>query len=100
MAIGVAVANAILLIIFAEEHRRAGTRQFASIRGGANAHETHLDDQYGHDRRNDSMALGLGEGAQTDGASRTGRDRGIVVCYRRTLLVCLWCFPWFRSELE
>src|SRR5437899_1410169 len=34
MAIGVAVANAILLIIFAEEHRRAGnTSRLAAIRG-------------------------------------------------------------------
>jgi len=53
-----------------------------SIRGAPNAHETHLDASMAMIAGMIPMALDLAEGAQ-DGASRTGRDRGLFVCYRR-----------------
>jgi len=84
MAIGVAVANAILLIIFAEEHRRAGnTSSAAAIRGAQTRMRPILMTSMAMIAGMISHGFGNRGGSPADGASRTGRDRWIVVCYRR-----------------
>ena len=68
MAIGVAVANAILLVTFAERHRRddGARRGRGRRRGRIGAAAADLDDQLCHDRRHGSDVAGL----DTKGASR------------------------------
>src|SRR6266853_2083956 len=68
MAIGVAVANAILLIIFAEEHRRAGnTSSAAAIRGAQTRMRPILMTSMAMIAGMIPMALGIGEGAEQTG---------------------------------
>jgi multidrug efflux pump subunit AcrB len=65
MAIGVAVANAILLVIFAEEHRRAGNvSTVAAIQGALTRMRPILMTSMAMIAGMIPMALGLGEGAQ------------------------------------
>ena len=65
MAIGVAVANAILLVIFAEEHRRAGSvSNVAAIQGAQTRMRPILMTSMAMIAGMIPMALGLGEGAQ------------------------------------
>ena len=73
MAIGVAVANAILLVTFAENRRRAGeTAAAAAIDGAAGPAAADLDDQLRHDRRHDADGAGLGRRRRADCARWAG----------------------------
>ena len=55
MAVGVGTANAILLVTFAEQHRRSGALCHGLRNPGSQgAHAPHPDDQRRHDRRHDS----------------------------------------------
>ena len=61
MAIGVAVANAILLVTFAEQSRVHGTLAAADgHRRGTLSHAARLDDECRDDRRHDSDGPRLG----------------------------------------
>ena len=78
MAIGVAVANAILLVTFAERHRReegadAGRGRRRGCSGPA---PSDPDDQLRHDRRHGPDGPGLGEGGEQTAPLGTG-------CHRR-----------------
>ena len=53
MAIGVAVANAILLVTFAEQSRRHGESPLQTAIDGARPHASRLDDERRHDCGND-----------------------------------------------
>jgi multidrug efflux pump subunit AcrB len=65
MAIGVAVANAILLVIFAEGHRRAGNvSNAAAIQGAQHRMRPILMTSMAMIAGMIPMALGIGEGAQ------------------------------------
>ena len=56
MAIGVAVANAILLVTFAEEARRHGGSPLHTAIHAARAHASGADDQRGDDCRRGNCA--------------------------------------------
>ena len=71
MAIGVAVANAILLVTFAERRRRSGGRVGESGIEAALPYASSLDDQCRHDRRHDSHGVGPRRGA--DATAPLGR---------------------------
>ena len=77
MAIGVAVANAILLVTFAEEHRRAGVgrRGPGRRRGRPGPAPADPDDQLRHDRRHGADGAGLGRGGRADRPARPRRHR-------------------------
>jgi len=99
MAIGVAVANAILFDHFRRGAPPRGEHvQCRCDSRSANPHETHLDDEYGHDRRMIPMALGIGEGAQQTAPLGRAVIGGLLLATAATLLVRLWCFPWFRTS--
>ncbi len=76
MAVGVAVANAILLVTFAERNRQHG--QTAAARRpdrGPRTAAAHLDDQLRDDRRHGADGPGLGRRRRADRAAGPGRHR-------------------------
>jgi len=88
MAIGVAVANAILLIIFAEEHRRAGnTSTFAAIHGAQTRMRPILMTSMAMIAGMIPMALGLGEGAQQTAPLGRAVIGGLLFATAATLLI-------------
>ncbi len=88
MAIGVAVANAILLIIFAEEHRRAGnTSSVAAIRGAQTRMRAILMTSMAMIAGMIPMALGIGEGAQQTAPLGRAVIGGLLFATAATLLV-------------
>jgi multidrug efflux pump subunit AcrB len=88
MAIGVAVANAILLIIFAEEHRRAGnTSTVAAIHGAQTRMRPILMTSMAMIAGMIPMALGLGEGAQQTAPLGRAVIGGLLFATAATLLI-------------
>jgi multidrug efflux pump subunit AcrB len=88
MAIGVAVANAILLIIFAEEYRRAGnTSSAAAIRGAQTRMRPILMTSMAMIAGMIPMALGIGEGAQQTAPLGRAVIGGLLFATAATLLV-------------
>jgi len=83
MAIGVAVANAILLVIFAEEYRRAGnTSSVAAIHGTQTRMRPILMTSMAMIAGMIPMARGIGEGAQQTAPLGRAVIGWVVVCYR------------------
>ena len=73
MAIGVAVANAILLVTFAERHRREGAEPARGGRGrGAGPPPADPDDELRHDRRHDPHGPWLERRGRADCPPRAG----------------------------
>ena len=103
MGVGVAVANAILLVTFAERPRVGGrpTRPFFFFpppppppqkkmhrrRPWRRAPAPHSHDQPGDDRRHDAMALGLGEGGEQTAPLGRAVVGGLAAATLATLLV-------------
>ncbi len=88
MAIGVAVANAILLIIFAEEHRRVGnTSIVAAIHGAQTRMRPILMTSMAMIAGMIPMALGLGEGAQQTAPLGRAVIGGLLFATAATLLI-------------
>jgi multidrug efflux pump subunit AcrB len=88
MAIGVAVANAILLIIFAEEHRRAGNASnVAAIRGAQTRMRPILMTSMAMIAGMIPMALGIGEGAQQTAPLGRAVIGGLLFATGATLLI-------------
>jgi multidrug efflux pump subunit AcrB len=88
MAIGVAVANAILLIIFAEEHRRAGnTSSAAAIHGAQTRMRPILMTSMAMIAGMIPMALGIGEGAQQTAPLGRAVIGGLLFATAGTLLI-------------
>src|SRR6266404_1248639 len=88
MAIGVAVANAILLIIFAEEHRRAGNASnVAAVRGAQTRMRPILMTSMAMIAGMIPMALGIGEGAQQTAPLGRAVIGGLLFATAATLLV-------------
>jgi hypothetical protein len=75
MAIGVAVANAILLVTFAERSRIGGATSADAAAEGAQPVARILD-QFGHDCRHDSDGVRFGGRGRASGAAGPGRRRG------------------------
>ena len=89
MAIGVAVANAILLVTFAERHRREGepaARRRPST-GAARPAPADPDDQLRHDRRHGADGAGLGEGGEQTAPLGRAVIGGLAAATLATLLV-------------
>ena len=88
MAIGVAVANAILLIIFAEEHRRAGNASnVAAIHGAQSRMRPILMTSMAMIAGMIPMALGIGEGAQQTAPLGRAVIGGLFFATGATLLI-------------
>jgi len=88
MAIGVAVANAILLIIFAEEHRRAGNdSNVAAIHGAQTRMRPILMTSMAMIAGMIPMALGIGEGAQQTAPLGCAVIGGLLFATGATLLI-------------
>ena len=76
MAVGVAVANAILLVTYAEQsRRRGGTAMDAAIAAAQSPAASRADDQRGDDRRHDADGARHRRGERRHGAPRPRRDR-------------------------
>ena len=88
MAIGVAVANAILLVIFAEEHRRAGNvSNVAAIHGAQTRMRPILMTSLAMIAGMVPMALGIGEGAQQMAPLGRAVIGGLLFATAATLLI-------------
>ncbi len=88
MAIGVAVANAILLVIFAEEHRRAGNvSNAAAIQGAQIRMRPILMTSMAMIAGMIPMALGIGEGAQQTAPLGRAVIGGLLFATAATLLI-------------
>jgi multidrug efflux pump subunit AcrB len=88
MAIGVAVANAILLVIFAEEHRRAGNpANAAAIHGAQTRMRPILMTSLAMIAGMIPMALGIGEGAQQTAPLGRAVIGGLAFSTAATLLI-------------
>jgi multidrug efflux pump subunit AcrB len=88
MAIGVAVANAILLIIFAEAHRRAGNASNVSaVRGAQTRMRPILMTSMAMIAGMIPMALGIGEGAQQTAPLGRAVIGGLFFATGATLLI-------------
>ena len=77
MAIGVAVANAILLVTFAERHRREDGAEpaEAAVAGRTGPAPADPHDELRHDRRHGPDGAGLERGGRADGAAGPGGHR-------------------------
>jgi multidrug efflux pump subunit AcrB len=88
MAIGVAVANAILLVIFAEEYRRAGhSSNAAAIHGAQTRMRPILMTSMAMMAGMVPMALGIGEGAQQTAPLGRAVIGGLLFATAATLLI-------------
>lgn len=88
MAIGVAVANAILLILFAEKHRRAGnTSTDAAIHAAQSRMRPILMTSTAMIAGMIPMALGIGEGSQQTAPLGRAVIGGLFVATAATLLI-------------
>jgi len=88
MAIGVAVANAILLVIFAEEYRRAGNASNVSaIHGAQTRIRPILMTSMSMVAGMIPMALGIGEGAQQTAPLGRAVIGGLLFATAATLLI-------------
>jgi len=88
MAIGVAVANAILLVTFAEEHRRAGnTADAAAIQGARTRMRPILMTSMAMIAGMVPMALGIGEGSQQTAPLGRAVIGGLLSATAATLLI-------------
>jgi len=88
MAIGVAVANAILLVIFAEEYRRAGNASNVSaIHGAQTRIRPILMTSMAMVAGMIPMALGIGEGAQQTAPLGRAVIGGLLFATAATLLI-------------
>jgi multidrug efflux pump subunit AcrB len=77
MAIGVAVANAILLVTFAEQARRRGGSPSVTAIDAARALASSAHDECGDDRRHDSNGPGDRGRGRGRGTARSVRDRWV-----------------------
>jgi len=88
MAIGVAVANAILLVVFAEEIRRRGSSSaVAAIRGAQSRMRPILMTSMAMVAGMIPMALGIGEGSQQTAPLGRAVIGGLLVATAATLLI-------------
>lgn len=88
MAIGVAVANAILLVIFAEEYRRAGNASNVSaVHGAQTRMRPILMTSMAMIAGMIPMALGIGEGAQQTAPLGRAVIGGLLFATAATLLI-------------
>jgi multidrug efflux pump subunit AcrB len=101
MAIGVAVANAILLIILAEQHRRTGnTSTVAAIHGAQTRMRPILMTSMAMIAGMIPMALGLGEGAQQTAPLGRAVIGGLLFATAATLLILPLVFSMVQERAK
>jgi len=99
MAIGVAVANAILLIIFAEQHRRAGNASNVSaVHGAQTRMRPILMTSMAMIAGMIPMALGIGEGAQQTAPLGRAVIGGLLFATGATLLILPLVFSMIQER--
>ena len=99
MAVGVAVANAILLVTFAERSRRAGaSAAAAAVEGGRSRLRPILMTSFAMIAGMVPMALGLGEGGQQTAPLGRAVVGGLIVATAATLLVLPALFALVQSR--
>jgi len=99
MAIGVAVANAILLVIFAEEYRRAGNdSKVAAIHGAQTRMRPILMTSMAMIAGMIPMALGIGEGAQQTAPLGRAVIGGLLFATAATLLILPLVFSMIQER--
>ncbi|PYX53849.1 MAG: acriflavin resistance protein [Acidobacteria bacterium] len=99
MAIGVAVANAILLVIFAEEYRRAGNAsKVAAIHGAQTRMRPILMTSMAMIAGMFPMALGIGEGAQQTAPLGRAVIGGLLFATAATLLILPLVFSMIQER--
>ena len=99
MAIGVAVANAILLVIFAEEYRRAGNdSKVAAIHGAQTRMRPILMTSMAMIAGMIPMALGIGEGAQQTAPLGRAVVGGLLFATAATLLILPLVFAMIQER--
>jgi len=99
MAIGVAVANAILLVIFAEEYRRAGNASNVSaIHGAQTRMRPILMTSMAMIAGMIPMALGIGEGAQQTAPLGRAVIGGLLFATAATLLILPLVFSMIQER--
>jgi multidrug efflux pump subunit AcrB len=99
MAIGVAVANAILLVIFAEEYRRAGNASnVAAIHGAQTRMRPILMTSMAMIAGMIPMALGIGEGAQQTAPLGRAVVGGLLFATAATLLILPLVFSMLQER--
>jgi multidrug efflux pump subunit AcrB len=99
MAIGVAVANAILLVIFAEEYRRAGNvSKVAAIHSAQTRMRPILMTSVAMIAGMIPMALGIGEGAQQTAPLGRAVIGGLLFATAATLLILPLVFSMIQER--
>jgi multidrug efflux pump subunit AcrB len=99
MAIGVAVANAILLVIFAEEYRRAGNASNVSaVHGAQTRMRPILMTSMAMIAGMIPMALGIGEGAQQTAPLGRAVIGGLLSATAATLLIVPLVFSMIQER--
>jgi multidrug efflux pump subunit AcrB len=99
MAIGVAVANAILLVIFAEEYRRAGNdSKVSAIHGAQTRMRPILMTSMAMIAGMIPMALGIGEGAQQTAPLGRAVIGGLLFATAATLLILPLVFSMIQER--
>ena len=99
MAIGVAAANAILLIIFAEQHRRAGNASNVSaVHGAQTRMRPILMTSMAMIAGMIPMALGIGEGAQQTAPLGRAVIGGLLFATGATLLILPLVFSMIQER--
>ncbi|PYX59295.1 MAG: acriflavin resistance protein [Acidobacteria bacterium] len=99
MAIGVAVANAILLVIFAEEYRRTGNAsKVAAIHGAQTRMRPILMTSMAMIAGMIPMALGIGEGAQQTAPLGRAVIGGLLFATAATLLILPLVFSMIQER--
>ena len=99
MTIGVAVANAILLVIFAEEYRRAGNAsKVAAIHGAQTRMRPILMTSMAMIAGMFPMALGIGEGAQQTAPLGRAVIGGLLFATAATLLILPLVFSMIQER--
>ena len=97
MAIGVASANTILLVTFANEQRRGRTRTRGRARRRPDPAAAGADDGGGDDRRHAADGIGLGEGGEQNAALARAVIGGMLVGTITTLLFVPFLYATLRD---
>jgi multidrug efflux pump subunit AcrB len=101
MAIGVAVANAILLVTFAEDHRRGGTSSYDAAREGATARlRPILMTATAMIAGMIPMALALGEGAEQTAPLGRAVIGGLLIATFATLFILPTIYAAVQREAD
>ena len=98
MSIGVATANSILLVNFANDLRRAGEDAHGGARGWFYAPAAGCHDGAGHDRRHGAHGAGMGEGGEQNAPLGRAVIGGLLMATFATLFFVPVVYSVLRSK--